>query len=214
MDCSPPGSSVHGILQARILEWVAISFSRGSSQPRDWTWVSCIAGRCFILWATRESQKAYRTWYSQEVSHPSTNQAWPCLASKIRWDRACSGLHTFINMWCCYMPFSLLCCALSFFQSPKLNLVGSFLCMRHFFSDINIYHRTFNWIEMGRISIYFFPTPCCIFNHIFKYTYNFMLIWVFYTNIFIYLWQKCAVLHSNALVFFHFLLLWHVLPRA
>ena len=44
MDCSLPGSSVHGILQARILEWVAISFSRGSSQPRDWTWVSCIVG--------------------------------------------------------------------------------------------------------------------------------------------------------------------------
>ena len=40
MDCSPSGSSVHGILQARILEWVAISFSRGSFQPRDWTWVS------------------------------------------------------------------------------------------------------------------------------------------------------------------------------
>ena len=40
MDCRPPGSSVHGFLQARILEWVAISFSRGSSQPRDWTWVS------------------------------------------------------------------------------------------------------------------------------------------------------------------------------
>ena len=53
MDCSPPGSSVHGILQARILEWVAISFFRGSSQPRDRTWVSCTAGRCFILWATR-----------------------------------------------------------------------------------------------------------------------------------------------------------------
>ena len=49
MDCSPPGSSVHGILQARILEWVAISFSRGSSQPRDRTWVSCIAGRHLIL---------------------------------------------------------------------------------------------------------------------------------------------------------------------
>ena len=47
MDCSPPGSSVHGILQARILEWVAISFSRGSSQPRDRTQVSRIAGRCF-----------------------------------------------------------------------------------------------------------------------------------------------------------------------
>ena len=44
MDCSPPGSFVHGILQARILEWVAISFSRGSSQPRDQTRVSHIAG--------------------------------------------------------------------------------------------------------------------------------------------------------------------------
>ena len=42
MDCIPPGSSVHGILQARILEWVAISFSGGSSQPRDQTQVSCI----------------------------------------------------------------------------------------------------------------------------------------------------------------------------
>ena len=45
MDCSPPGSSVRGILQARILEWVAISFSRGSPQPRDRTWVSHTAGR-------------------------------------------------------------------------------------------------------------------------------------------------------------------------
>ena len=54
MDCSPPGSSIHGILQARILQWVAISFSRGSSQPRDWTQVSRIAGRCFNLSATRE----------------------------------------------------------------------------------------------------------------------------------------------------------------
>ena len=51
VDCSPPGSSVHGILQARILGWVAISFSRGSSQPRDRTWLSCIAGRRSILWA-------------------------------------------------------------------------------------------------------------------------------------------------------------------
>ena len=55
MDCSLPGSSVHGILQVRILEWVAIPFFRGSSGPRDWTWVSCIAGRFFIIWATREA---------------------------------------------------------------------------------------------------------------------------------------------------------------
>ena len=52
-DCSPPGSSVHGISQARILEWVAISFSRGSSWPRDQTQVYCIAGSFFTNWASR-----------------------------------------------------------------------------------------------------------------------------------------------------------------
>ena len=55
MDYSLPGSSIHGILQARILEWVAISFSRGSSQPRDQTQVSGIGGGRFNLWATREA---------------------------------------------------------------------------------------------------------------------------------------------------------------
>ena len=58
MDCSSPGSSVHGILQARILEWVAISFSRGSFRPKDRThiaYVSCIAGGFFTASATREA---------------------------------------------------------------------------------------------------------------------------------------------------------------
>ena len=55
MDCSLPGSSIRGIFQARVLEWVAISFSRGSSQPRDQTQVSHIAGRGFTLWTTRET---------------------------------------------------------------------------------------------------------------------------------------------------------------
>ena len=57
MDYSLPGSSVHGILQARILEWVAVTFSRGSSQPRDQTQVSHIAGRFFTIWATAEAFK-------------------------------------------------------------------------------------------------------------------------------------------------------------
>jgi len=55
MDCNPPDSSVHGIFQARILEWVAISFSRGSSQPRDQACISCITGRFFTNSATRKS---------------------------------------------------------------------------------------------------------------------------------------------------------------
>ena len=54
MDCSLPGSFVHENFQARILEWVVIFFSRGSSQPRGWTWVSHIVDRCFTIWATRE----------------------------------------------------------------------------------------------------------------------------------------------------------------
>ena len=61
MDCSLPGYSVHGILQARILEWVAISFSGGSSWWRNWTQVSCIAGGFFINWATREA------WSSSDI---------------------------------------------------------------------------------------------------------------------------------------------------
>ena len=56
-DCSPPGSSVQGIIQARTLEWVVIFFSRGSSRPRDPTHVSCIAGGFFTDWTTREASK-------------------------------------------------------------------------------------------------------------------------------------------------------------
>ena len=59
MGCSPPDSPVPGILQARILEWVATSFSRGSSQPRDQTQVSCTAGRFFTIWPTREACLAH-----------------------------------------------------------------------------------------------------------------------------------------------------------
>ena len=68
-DCSPPGSSVHGTHQARILEWVAIPFSRGSSWPRDQIQVSCVAGRFFTIWATWEAHRntpqicsTFRSW--------------------------------------------------------------------------------------------------------------------------------------------------------
>ena len=76
---TPPGSPVHGILQARIiLEWVAFPFSRGSSQPRDQTWVSCIAGRFFPdCWHNyRMLREVGIYWREQE----SQNQRWesPC----------------------------------------------------------------------------------------------------------------------------------------
>ena len=56
MDCRPRGSSVHGILQARTLEWVAMPFSRGSSPPRDWTCLSCIGRQIPYHWATWEAR--------------------------------------------------------------------------------------------------------------------------------------------------------------
>ena len=69
IDCNPPGS-VHGILQGRILEWVAIPFSRGSSQLRDRTQVSGIAGGFFTVWATRE------TWWSEMKCPNEVNFQW------------------------------------------------------------------------------------------------------------------------------------------
>ena len=55
MDCSLPGSSIHGIFQARVLEWADTSFSRGSSQLRGGIWVSCVTDRCITLWVTKEA---------------------------------------------------------------------------------------------------------------------------------------------------------------
>ena len=68
MHCRPPDSSVHGILQKKILEWVAIPFSSGSSQPRDWTQVSHIAGGFFTLSATRETHYLRQIEWSINVS--------------------------------------------------------------------------------------------------------------------------------------------------
>ena len=67
MDCSPPGSSVHGISQARTLKWAAISFSRGSFWPRDWTGISCIGGTFFT---TERLGKINTTpWNCESLSH-------------------------------------------------------------------------------------------------------------------------------------------------
>ena len=66
--CNPVDYTVHGILQSRILEWVAIPFSRGSSQPRDWVQVSCISGRFFTSWATREAQEY---WSGEPIPSPA-----------------------------------------------------------------------------------------------------------------------------------------------
>ena len=71
VDCSQPGSSVHGIFQARILVWVAISSSRGSSQPRDQSWVSCVGRHILCHWGTWEVQSDM---YSHTVCSRRTEQ--------------------------------------------------------------------------------------------------------------------------------------------
>ena len=89
MDCSPPGSSVHGILQARILEWVAMPSSRGSSQPRDGTQVSynsCTEGRFFttepqgklhtLSPQTKMFQCAWQKWWGRQGSNTSLTWVW------------------------------------------------------------------------------------------------------------------------------------------
>ena len=91
MDCSLSGSSIHGIFQARVLEWIAISFSRGSFRPRNRTQVSRIAGRCFTIWATREALSTCIEMYLQPkekamAPHSST------LAWKIPWMEEPDGL--------------------------------------------------------------------------------------------------------------------------
>ena len=97
MDCSPPGSSVHGIISRQIQEWVAISFSRGSSQPRGQIWVSCITDRFFIIWAIRKvltsnkmtvNRKRWETLYfTYEIIRILKN---PC--------QECNETYTLINM--------------------------------------------------------------------------------------------------------------------
>ena len=71
MGCSPPGSSVHGIFQARILEWVAILYSRGSSQPRDWTRVSCISciGRQILYHCVTCEAPILEQWLANTTAH-------------------------------------------------------------------------------------------------------------------------------------------------
>ena len=101
MDCSLPGSSVRGILQARILGWVAISFSRGSSQSRDWIRVSCIAGRFFTNWATWEAPRILE-WaiisFSRSSSWPSDQTYVSCIGRKILYCWTTGKLYILITM--------------------------------------------------------------------------------------------------------------------
>ena len=113
-DYNPPGSSVHGISQARILDWVAIPFYRGSSRPRDWTWVSCLAGGFFTIWAaTRQAQPGLGSHFSHHslnISGFSTSYYQQVTSLQI--------INIFINLYRMFLPLCVLFVAtdlLSFF---------------------------------------------------------------------------------------------------
>ena len=86
VDCSPPGSSVHGVFQARVLECFAISFSGGSSYPRDRTQVSCIAGRFYTIWATREAHSQMSVHLRKIRTRPSRTVLYQ-LSTSLKWER-------------------------------------------------------------------------------------------------------------------------------
>ena len=110
MDSSQPVFSVHGIPQARILEWVAVSFSSESSWPKDWTCVSCIAGRFFKIWATREVRKPSP--YSQRFWHNCSGEEarHRYLLNSLEYSKTLPGLRC-TALSCCY---SFPACSLQF----------------------------------------------------------------------------------------------------
>ena len=98
MDCSPPGSPVHGILQARILEEIAIPFSRRSSQPRDQIWISCVAGRFFTVWNTGEVRMVYLFTGNIQISDNSPKWLKAYNWHRHVWEYVCSGNSTLCHI--------------------------------------------------------------------------------------------------------------------
>ena len=129
MGCSLPGSSDHGISQARILEWVAIPFSRGSSRPRDWCRVSCIAGGFFTVWATREAPRVRSVPYWKIIAlqccvgfcHTTT---WLC--------RKYTYVPSLLNLLP-HPPYLITCLSLLSASHCKVSFMkrGNFLCFVH-----------------------------------------------------------------------------------
>ena len=101
--CSPPDSPVHRVLQARILEWVAIPFSRGSSAPRGWTQVSCIAGRFFAIWAIREAAKIL-SWLIFERQRPAWYRLSPLSPGSIDSEETHTVIVTLVPMRLAHRP--------------------------------------------------------------------------------------------------------------
>jgi len=151
MDCSPPGSSVRGIFQVRILEWIAISFSRGSAWPWDWTCVSCITGGFFTCWAIRKAPL-------MGLYHPKTSTGSHLRASRpksLPWPtRACPVLfpHPVRTFWIslswssCSLPLQTCWHLYCFSNTPGM------LCLRAFAVSIPLPGTFFSQVSAGLAS--------------------------------------------------------------
>ena len=109
MDCSLLGSSVCGILQARILEWVAMPSSRGSSWPRDQTRVSCIAGGFFTIWAIRKVQRGA---FPYRKRFPFSIKSWSYHSEIID--------EVYMSLVICNKGFNIVTCSLYSLQFPHI----------------------------------------------------------------------------------------------
>ena len=143
MDCSPQGSSVNGISQAKILEWVAISSSRGSSWPRHWTHVSCISCitgvffTCWTIWGSRysvqRSEDSIRAQQSWSHGKGTTWQVQIALGPQKSWDREQGRSNSAITIWEHFMSmFSSCLLTLSWLKQiimtrSKMNRTGNAL---------------------------------------------------------------------------------------
>ena len=123
MDYSLPGSSVHGMLQAKILEWVAIPFSKRSFQPWDWTWVSSIAGRFFTVWTIKHASNVYVREWKKKGSSTET---------------LCK-LHYLSDIWVLGVLMHSLLLSWSL-QPPHINVISlSYFLLQMFFVQRNQY---------------------------------------------------------------------------
>ena len=124
MDCSLPGSSVHGISQARILKWVTVSFSRGSSQPRDRTRVSCIRKRILYHWATREDPRE-----DIQITNKHTKIYSTSLVIQFNSVQSLSPVRLFATSWIAARQASL--SITNSWSSPRLTSIESVMPSSH-----------------------------------------------------------------------------------
>ena len=201
MDCSPLGSSVHGIFQARILEWVAISFSGESSRPRDQTLVSCIAGRFFTNWATREAphKLLLLSKWQQQSTNPDVGHRFKCKAS---YD--CPGQMT--------MNLALVPSLFSLFSFSPLFGLNDFFKWFYFSSFIDLWTITLCSVILVIALIHIYKIYSSdILHHIYCKTYNSVLLFLlfqplcYYCHVFYFLYILYTIIHCycfEQLIFF------------